>query len=93
MTSDARKRLAETRAAADQNPALSPDYEALIECRFCPPGCKSCEPSDCECYSHQDWPDASQEDDFYASRLRLCIDAPGCDGRSHDIRCNEVLYA
>ncbi|GAW50590.1 MULTISPECIES: hypothetical protein [unclassified Nocardioides] len=27
------------------------------ECRWCPPGCKSCEPDDCECYTHQDDPD------------------------------------
>lgn len=26
-------------------------------CGWCPPGCVSCEPSDCECYTHQDEPD------------------------------------
>ena len=30
---------------------------AMSYCRFCPPGCKSCEPDDCECYTHQDEPD------------------------------------
>lgn len=28
-----------------------------LTCRWCPPDCKSCEPDDCECYTHQDEPD------------------------------------
>lgn len=67
------------------------DKHGVIRCRFCPPGCKSCEAEDCECYSHQDWPDTAFNEQR-AARLSRCIDASGCDGFSHDIRCNEVLY-
>lgn len=61
-------------------------------CPWCPPRCRSCVGDrDCECYSHQDWPDTHVELDL-APRLARCIDAPGCDGRSHGIECNNALY-
>lgn len=37
------------------DPERTPPDEFI--CRWCPPGCKSCEPEDCECYTHQDEPD------------------------------------
>lgn len=63
----------------------------VIRCRFCPPGCKSCESGDCECYTHQDWPDTAF-DGPGAARLARCIGLSGCDGYSHDLRCNEQVY-
>lgn len=37
---------------------------APIECRWCPPGCPSCEPDDCECYRHQGWTDKTVDPDW-----------------------------
>lgn len=61
-------------------------------CSHCPPGCRSCWAPDCECYDHQDWPDTRFEPAL-VPRLARCIDAPGCDGRSHGIDCNNQMYA
>jgi hypothetical protein len=70
---------------------MTPEIDA-IRCRFCPPGCKSCEPSDCECYSHQDWPDTALSEAMTV-RLATCLDLPGCDGISHQIECNNAYFA
>lgn len=67
------------------------ENEQNLRCRWCPPGCKSCEPDDCECYAHQDWPDTAL-DEQAAARLARCLDAPDCDGRTHALACNNALY-
>jgi hypothetical protein len=44
-------------------------------CRWCPPGCKSCEPDDCECYTHQDEPDRAASAVQADKGLRARIEA------------------
>ena len=63
-------------------------------CPWCPPRLPVVRSAtrDCECYCAPRTGDGHPREPDLAPRLARCIDAPGCDGRSHGIECNNALH-
>lgn len=57
---------------------VTADERVIAECRWCPVGCPQCEPSDCECYQHQDWTDKSADPNW---PYRAAVTAEGEERR------------